>query len=349
MTQKTKEVQLTIDGQKVIAQEGETVLDAALANDIFIPHLCHDPDLKPVGACRLCGVEINGGRMTMSCMAPVQDGMDVKTTSPTIHQARTIALEMLIADHHMDCLACPAANDCGLLDASAYMGITPERLARLRPSDKGLPIDDSNPFFRFDPNKCVICGICVRTCDEIVGRGTLDFIDRGFRTVIGTFGNKPFIESSCESCGECIVRCPVGALAPKAPKVAAREVQTTCVYCGVGCGIYLGVAGDKVVNVRADRERPTNEGSLCVKGRYGYNFINHSDRLTKPLIKKDDEFVEAEWDEALELIASKFAERKGDQFAALASAKCTNEENYLIQKFTRAVMGTNTVDHCARL
>jgi formate dehydrogenase alpha subunit len=256
---------------------------------------------------------------------------------------------LLIADHHMDCLACAAANDCALLKDSAYLGIDPEHLERLRPSNKGLPIDTSNPFFQFDPNKCIICGICVRTCDEIVGRGTLDFIDRGFGTVIGTFGNKSFKESTCESCGECVVRCPVGALAPKRPKFAAREVQTTCVYCGVGCGIYLGVSGDKVVDVRGDRERPTNEGSLCVKGRYGFNFINHSDRLTKPLIKKNGEFVEAEWDEALELVASKFAETKGDEFAALASAKCTNEENYLIQKFTRAVMQTNTVDHCARL
>jgi len=349
MTRESQEIRLTVDGKEIVAEEGMSVLDAALANDIFIPHLCHHPDLKPVGACRLCGVEIDGGRMTMSCMAPVVEGMDVKTDSPVIHRARETALELLIADHHMDCLACSAASDCALLDASAYLGIQPDRLKRLRPSEKGLPIDASNPFFQFDPNKCVVCGICVRTCDEIVGRGTLDFIDRGFRTVIGTFANKPFIDSTCESCGECVVRCPVGALAPKVPKVAAREVQTTCVYCGVGCGIYLGVSGDKIVNVRADRERPTNEGSLCVKGRYGFNFVNHPDRLTKPLIKKNGEFEEAEWDEALELVASKFAERKGEKFAALASAKCINEENYLIQKFTRAVMGTNTVDHCARL
>ena len=164
----------------------------------------------------------------------------------------------------------------------------------------------------------------MRTCNEIVGRGTLDFIDRGIGTVIGTFANKPFIESTCESCGECVVRCPVGALAPKVPKFAAREVQTTCVYCGVGCGIYLGVAGDKVVNVRADRERPTNEGSLCVKGRYGFNFINHSDRLTKPLIKKNGEFAEAEWDEALELVASKFAETQGR--AIRRSGECQMHE-----------------------
>ncbi len=345
----TKEIKLTIDGQEIVASEGQNILDAALENDIYIPHLCHHPDLKPVGACRLCGIEIDGGKMTMSCMTPVQDGIDVKTDSPAISQARKIALELLIADHHMDCLACAAASDCGLLDTSAYLGIQPDRLARLRPSDKGLPIDASNPFFQFDPNKCVVCGICVRTCDEIVGLGALGFINRGFKTVIGTFGNKSFVDSICESCGECVVRCPVGALAPKRPQFPAREVQTTCVYCGVGCGIYLGVSGDKVVSVRGDRERPTNNGNLCVKGRYGFKFINHPDRLTTPLIKKDGEFVEATWDEALELVATKLADRKGEQFAALASAKCTSEENYLIQKFTRAVMGTNSVDHCARL
>jgi formate dehydrogenase major subunit len=345
----SKEIKLTIDGQAVVAQADQSILEAALANNIYIPHLCHHPDLKPVGACRLCGIEVDGGPMTMSCMTPVREGIDVKTDSQVISQSRKIAMELLIADHHMDCLACAAANDCDLLTISAYLGIQPDRLERLRPSDKGLPIDESNPFFLFDPNKCVVCGICVRTCDEIVGLHALEYINRGFKTVIGTFGNRPFTESICESCGECVVRCPVGALASKKPKIAAREVQTTCVYCGIGCGVYLGVSGDRIVRVRADRDCPTNEGSLCVKGRYGFNFVNHPDRLTKPLVKKNGEFVQTEWDEALDLIATKFADRKGDQFAALTSAKCTNEENYLIQKFTRAVMGTNNVDHCARL
>jgi len=344
-----KQIKITVDGQELIVEEGTSLLDAALTNEIYIPHLCHHPDLEPVGACRLCGVEINGGRMTMACLTPAQSGMDVKTDSPEIYQSRKIAMELLIADHHMDCLACAAANDCDLLTISAYLGIQPERLNRLRPSNKGLPIDASNPFFQFDPNKCVLCGICVRTCDEIIGLGALGFINRGFKTEIGTFNNEPFVESICESCGECVVRCPVGALAPKRPQFAAREVQSTCVYCGVGCGIYLGVSGDRVVSVRGDRDRPSNNGNLCVKGRFGFSFINHPDRLTTPLVKKNGVFEEASWDEALDLVASKFTESKGDKFAALASAKCTNEENYLIQKFTRAVMGTNTVDHCARL
>jgi formate dehydrogenase major subunit len=282
-------------------------------------------------------------------MTPVKDGIQVVTDSLAIHQSRAVIMEMLVATHHMDCLACKAATDCELLRTSSYLGLDVGHMADLRPATPLRPVDSSNPFFNFDPNKCIVCGICVRTCDEIVGLGALGYIERGYHTVIGTFEDKPFVDSICESCGECVSRCPVGALAPKRPEVVAREVETTCVYCGVGCGIYLGVKGDQVVSVRADRERLTNQGSLCVKGRYGFNFINHRDRLTKPLIKKNGKFVEAEWDEALELVASKFAERKSEKFAALASAKCTNEDNYMIQKFTRAVMETNTVDHCARL
>lgn len=341
--------QFTIDGQTITAAEGTSILDAATAHGIYIPHLCHHPDLKPVGACRLCGVEVDGGKMTMSCTEPVRDGIRVVTSSESIDLARRTAMELLIADHHMDCLACSAAHDCELLNITAYLGIKPDQLEGVRKSERNLPIDTSNPFFQLDPNKCVMCGICIRTCEEIVGLGALCYINRGFRTVVGTAGKKPMKESICESCGECVARCPVGALAPKRPRVAAREVKSTCVYCGVGCGIYIGVKGNEVVSIRGDRNRSTNHGSLCVKGRYGFGFVNHPDRLTRPLVKKNGEFVETDWDEALDLIAEKFAANKGEKFAALASAKCTNEENYLIQKFTRAVMGTNTVDHCARL
>lgn len=345
----SEQLKFTIDGQEVIAEEGMSVLDAALANDIYIPHLCYHPDLASVGSCRLCGVEVDGGNMVMSCMTPVKEGIDVKTDSEAIHRARKVAMELLILDHDMDCLTCEAADDCELLKVAAYLGIEPEDLQDLRPLGRDLPIDESNPFFLFDPNKCILCGICVRTCDEIVGLGALGYINRGFQTVVGTFGDKGFLDSICESCGECITRCPVGALVPKEPQLAAREVRTTCAYCGVGCGIYFGVKGDKIVRARADRENPANEGSLCVKGRYGFNFVNHPDRLKTPLIKKNGEFEEATWEEAFDLIARKFKESKGEKFAALTSAKCTNEDNYLVQKFTRAVMGTNTIDHCARL
>jgi formate dehydrogenase major subunit len=345
----TKSITFTIDGQSVTSEEGMSILDCALTNDIYIPHLCHHPDLIPTGACRLCGISIDGGPMTMSCMTSVRDGIEVVTDNQEIYQSRKTTVELLIADHDMDCLACQAADDCELLRVSSYLGIETEEAERLRPLGRHLPVDTSNPFFLFDPNKCVLCGICVRTCDEIVGLGAIGFINRGFETVIGTFGDRGFKDSICESCGECVVRCPVGALAPYRSQFPAREVETTCVYCGVGCGIHLGVKGDQITSVREDRDRPTNEGNLCAKGRYGFNFINHPDRLTTPLIRKNGNLEESTWDEAFDLVVSKFAKSKGEKFASLASAKCTNEDNYVFQKFTRAVMGTNNIDHCARL
>jgi len=173
---------------------------------------------------------------------------------------------------------------------------------------------------------------------------------RGYDSRVATFAGRPIIESTCVSCGECVVRCPVNALVPKVAIQPAHEVKSVCVYCGVGCGIHLGVRGEKVVTVRGDRESPANRGRLCVKGRFGIvDFLNHPDRLKTPLIKKDGQFVKATWDEALDLVASKLSGYKGDQFAAIASAKTANEDNYLLQKFARAVMGTNNVDHCARL
>lgn len=361
-----KRIKLTIDGQEIIARQGQNILDAALANGIYIPHLCHHLDLKPVGACRLCGIEIDGGRMTMSCLEPVRDGIDVVTNSPTIHQSRVVTMELLIADHHMDCLACAAANDCDLLTVSTYLGIQPERLERLRKIERDLPIDASNPFFLFDPNKCVLCGICVRTCDEIQGARAIDFVNRGYETVIGAFGNKPFVESVCESCGECVVRCPVGALSIKDYKIPAYEVDSVCTYCGVGCSIKLGVQGNKIVSVRGNREGETNHGQLCVKGRFGYEFVNHPDRLKKPMVreyllngkkrKKGDDrgkWVETDWDTALNITADRFASIKkesgGEAIGVFSSAKCSNEENYLMAKITRQVLGTHSIDHCARL
>ncbi|MBN2237994.1 MAG: formate dehydrogenase subunit alpha, partial [Bacteroidales bacterium] len=240
-------------------------------------------------------------------------------------------------------------NQCELQKVTAFVGIDADRFSRLRKTRAYIEPDTSNPFFTLDHNKCILCGICVRTCDEVQGVNALDYADRGFDTVISTFMNRPIIESVCESCGECVVRCPVGALTPKKQQVPTREVKTVCSYCGVGCNIFLGVRDNKIVSVRGDRESIVNKGRLCVKGRFGFNFVNHPDRLTTPLIKKNGAFVEASWEEALDLIASKFAKSKKDQFAALASAKITNEDNYVIQKFTRAVMETNNVDHCARL
>ena len=342
-------ISLTIDGLEIKANKGMTVLEAALENSIYIPHLCYHPDLEPVGVCRLCMVEIEGRPLTTSCNTPVEEGMVVRTDTPEINKIRRTAVELLIVNHEGDCLQCAQNTQCELQKVANYIGIDEERLERLRPSTRTLPIDTSNPFFDYDPNKCILCGICVRTCAELQGVSAIDFTSRGYDTIVSAFGSELLARSRCESCGECMVRCPVGALAPKKSQQPSREVKTICTYCGCGCGVYLGVRGDNIVNVRGAEDNPVNNGSLCVKGRFGYKFISSPERLTSPLIKRNGEFAEATWDEALDFVASKLADYKGEQFATISSAKCSNEENYLIQKFTRAVMSTNNIDHCARL
>lgn len=343
-----EKVTLTIDGIKVTVPANYTVLQAAREAGIYIPTLCYHEDLAPYGACRLCIVEIEGMRgLPTACTTKVADGMVVHTSTPEVEQVRKNIVELLMANHIGDCLTCPSNQNCQLQKVCAYMGISEQRL---RQRAELLPPDESNPFFTRDLNKCVMCAICVRTCDEITGVRAIDILYRGYNSKPGTFDDRPLAESRCVSCGECMVRCPVGALSPKQWIPGTKEIKSICPYCGVGCSIYLQVRGNKVVGVKGNPESPVNEGCLCVKGRFGsYEFIHHPDRLTKPLIKKNGEFVETDWDEALNFVAEKLAGFKGDSFAALTSAKCSNEDNYIMQKFTRAVMGTNNVDHCARL
>ena len=343
------QVELIINDQPVKADRGMTILEAALRKGIYIPHLCHHRELEPVGACRLCLVEVDGWKQTISCKMPVQEGMVVRTETPEISKVRQIALELLIADHDVDCLACAQNTKCALQRAADHIGIDNAHLARMKPRAEKLPIDDSNPFFDFDPNRCVLCGICVRTCDELQNIQAIDFAYRGVGTKIAGFGDKARIESTCESCGECIVRCPVGALVEKDAKRPTHQVKTVCTFCGCGCGLRLGVRDNEIVTAVGDAGSAANKGRLCVKGRFGFKFVNHPDRLKTPLVKRNGKFEEVEWDEALDLVAEKFSQNKGERFAAIASAKCTNEENYVLQKFTRSVMGTNNIDHCARL
>lgn len=341
---------IIINGLPAKAAEGMSVLDVALRAGVYIPHLCHHHELEPVGACRLCMVEIDGGKPVISCKTPAREGMVVRTESPDINRLRQVILELLIADHDANCLSCGQNTKCSLQRVADHVGIDKNRLARLKPThDSGIPIDRSNPFFDFNPNRCVVCGICVRTCDELQNINAIDFAYRGMGTKVAGFGDKSRLESTCESCGECLVRCPVGALTEKDAEKPTHYVKSVCSFCGCGCGLLLGVRGDRIVGTRGDASSAANRGRLCVKGRFGYRFVNHVDRLTKPLVKRDGEFVEVEWDEALDLVAQKLSENKGDRFAAIASAKCTNEENYLFQKFARGVMGTNNIDHCARL
>ncbi len=363
-------ISIKIDDRDIETLEGATILEAALENKIYIPHLCYHPDLKPAGSCRICLVELDDGKLVTSCRTPVKEGMIVRTKGTEIDKVRGPVIEMILANHHMDCKPCPKKGHCELQKITAYMKTDRKGVhQRLRLPKEELPIDGSNPFFIRDHNKCVLCGICVRTCHEIAGVNAIDFAGRGNNTKIATFGDKPIAESRCVSCGECVIRCPVGALVPGKLQRPATEVKTICPYCGCGCGLYIGIRDNRIVNVRGDAENPVNKGRLCVKGRFGMDFVHSPDRLTGPLIKsaecgvrsaelktqkteskkRPSSFREASWDEAIDFVARKLKKYQGEEFALIASTKCTNEDNYIAQKFARVAMGSNNIDTTARL
>jgi NADH-quinone oxidoreductase subunit G len=350
-------INLTIDGIKTQVPEGTTILKAATDLGIDIPTLCYDPRLRPDGACRMCVVEVERARsLVTSCSTPVGEGMVVYTESPSVVAARKEILRLMWANHPYNCLTCEKAGNCKLQDYSYRYGITDEDIYYFQGEKRKREIDDSNKFYDYDPNKCILCGKCVRICSELQCMDAIGRSARGFDTHITPPFEAILGDSDCVSCGNCVSYCPTGALSPK-KSVKYREwevkrVNTTCAYCGVGCQLQLLVKDGRVVGVEP-ADGPSNIGLLCVKGKFGYNFINHPDRLTKPLIKKDGRFEETSWEEALSLVAEKLAYTRdnfgADAVAGLSSARCTNEENYLFQKLLRAVVGTNNVDHCARL
>jgi len=341
-------LKLIINGRQISAASGMTVLQAAQEAGIYIPTLCADLDLEPHGGCRLCIIEIKGMRgMPTACTTTISDGMVINTETDAVNKARRSVIDLLIADHPMDCLTCVKNQRCELQEVAAYLGITERHLPR---TTIERPVDDSNPFFTLDRNYCILCQRCTRACDEVTGVNAIEIINRGYDSKVSTFGDKPLMESICKSCGECVVRCPVAALVPKNNIIPTCEVETTCPYCGVGCMMHLGIRDDKIVSIQGSRNSQANNGRLCVKGRYGIaDFVHSSQRLTKPLIRKNDVFQEASWDEALDTVAEKLSGYSGNQIAVIASAKCTNEENYIVQKFARTVLRTNNIDHCARL
>jgi predicted molibdopterin-dependent oxidoreductase YjgC len=348
-------IALTVDGRTVTVEQGETILEAAQQAGVYIPTLCADEKLRPFGACRLCLVEVEGDRRPMlpSCTTPAVNGMVVRTSTPLIGRVRRDIVELLLSDHPEDCLTCPQNNRCELQQIAAHVGV---RRMRFRGEKRSYAIDDSNPFFIRDLERCILCGKCVRTCDEVQGRDSIHYVYRGFATKIGTVMDRPLADSNCESCGQCVASCPVGALVSKASLkqgLPTGEAKTICPYCGVGCGLILETRDNQVIDARGNPANPANRGRTCVKGRFGLRFVNHPDRLTKPLIRKEGAFVESTWDEALSLVATKLLQTKkefgGDAIGVLTSAKCTNEDNYLVQKLTRQLLGTNNIDHCARL
>ncbi len=346
-------VKLTIDGKTCEVPKDTTVLMAARSAGITIPTLCYHPRLKPFGGCRLCVVEIKDiPRLVTSCTTPVSDGMEVQTETKRLKEVRATIMKLLLSDHPVECINCRATDTCKLHELTMHLEVHEnEFTGERRKYDKR----DGNPFIERNMEKCVLCGRCVGVCDQVQGVGAIDFAYRGFKSKICP----PFEQDlDCEFCGQCVQVCPTGALTGKMWDRGLRlgqdkkTVDTVCTYCGTGCNITLTVQGRNITKVTAS-ERHWNEGWLCVKGRFGYKFVTSPDRLTEPLIRKGKEFVEVSWEEALDYTAERLSaikEKHGaDSIAALSSARCTNEENYLFQKFIRGAVGTNNVDHCARL
>jgi len=351
-----KQVTVAVDRREIAVPEGTTVLDAARALGIRIPTLCNDPRLEPYGGCRMCLVEIEGARGPVpACATKVADGMKVTATSERLRHLRRTVLELLLSDHPQDCLTCEQGGDCELQDLAYELGADKDKFAGER---HAYDVVDDNPFFTRDYNKCIDCGRCIRICDEVQNRAVYDFAERGFDAVPSTGLGMPITMTNCELCGQCVSTCPTGALTSKLKAQTGRvwqtrETETVCPYCGVGCNLTIKTRGGRIVDVTAPADRAPNYGNLCVKGRFGWAYVNSEERLKVPMIKRDGVFAEAGWEEALDLVAEKLGgikETHGpDAIAGLASAKCTNEDNYAFQKLMRQVIGTNNVDHCARL
>jgi predicted molibdopterin-dependent oxidoreductase YjgC len=347
---KMKRVSLTIDGIRIEAERDAKILWAALDNGIYIPNLCAIRERElPFGGCRLCFVEVEGKKEAVAaCVEPVREGMVVETKTPRVERLRRTAFELLIADHPVECRTCGKSRRCELQKLASALKIKlriPQRLREL--PRKSLPLDSSNPFYIYDPNKCILCGKCVWACSDL-GIGAIDFAFRGYESRVTTFDSVPLKESRCESYGECVAICPVGALLPKNCALPTQEVKTICPYCNIGCGLYLGIREGELTGVRGDDESPVNKGRLCVRGRFGLEFIQHPDRLSSPLIKRKGKFSATSWEEAIELVAHKLASYKGEQIAVISSVKCTNEASYLLQKFARTVLDTPNIDNPSR-
>ena len=340
----TDRVSVSIDGAAHDAPVGATILDAVLAAGIDLPHLCKDLDGPALGACRTCLVEIDGQRgLPAACHTPVADGQAIRTDSDAAMAARKGILELTLAMTDS-----AAHSNGGATTELRHHAASHEAEASRWNPRANAHVDESNHFYRFDATDCILCGRCVSACSDRQHIGAIGIAGAGKAARIASFGDEPLGESTCTSCGSCVAACPTEALTPKRPKAGARTVSTVCPYCGVGCGIRITEEDGILTHVDDDPNNRSSQGLLCVKGRFGTAFVNHRDRLTTPLIRGPEGLQPATWDEALDLVAEKFAEHRGS-FGAFSSAKATNEDNYVLQKFVRAVMGTNNIDHCTRL
>lgn len=358
----TTPISLIVNNIPCQGYAGQTILEVARANGINIPTLCHHERLKPIGSCRLCMVEVEGsGSPVAACTTPARSGMVVRTHTPTLEKLRRDTLLLLLVDHRLDCDVCELDGECRVQELARCYGITQAEMDALGfcPLPRGPVTYGATPLITYHPDRCIRCGRCVRACEEISEQAVLTFAGRGAQTTIAPMSPDGQVSSGrCLSCGECMAVCPVNALtethAAAATPAGARvkKVRTICPYCGCGCTMDLRVHGDRVLGAASTRGG-VNDGSLCAKGRFGLEFIHSPHRLTTPLIREKGRLRQASWEEALELTARRLHETLRQHgphsVAGLSSARCTNEENYLFQKFFRGVLGTNNVDHCARL
>jgi predicted molibdopterin-dependent oxidoreductase YjgC len=381
-------VTLTIDGKEIQTSPDRSVLEAALANGIEIPHICYHPELSVSGGCRLCMVEIEGRpHPTASCGLACQDGMEVRTQSERLNAMRREIVDLFVSDHPLNCVTCDKAGACKLQKYAYEYGVTE---TSFEPELSCSLYQDDNPFFIRDHQYCILCGRCARVCDEVVGASAIEIVGRGFESHVATPFDGPMIDSTCVFCGSCVQICPTAALMPVTRMSKGREweldrAKTICGYCGVGCEVEYalknGSGPPTILYAKGTPTGPVNGEFLCTKGRYGWDFASSPERLTSPLLRRDvayelglvdepwelpekspldvrspkveDSFVEVDWDTALDYTASRLAAvvkaHGPDSVMGLASARCTNEENYVFQKFIRAGVGTNNLDHCARL
>lgn len=355
----TQTVTLSIDNQEVTVPKGTTILEAAKTLGVEIPTLCHLKELAPDGSCRMCVVEVEGGRrggLTTACTAHCQEDMVVSTHSEKVADSRRFMLDLLLSNHKLECFSCGKNGDCQLQQYALDYGIDATSFTE----GKRMPChqeDTSNPFFSYDPEKCIMCRRCARVCQLRQGRDVLSIANRGFETKMMPSYGQAFDQSICESCGNCVSSCPTGALTAKDTKEyrkwETQKIPTTCPHCGTGCQMNLLVKNNRLVGVEP-LDGPANKNLLCVKGKFAsYKFVGSEDRLTEPLIKRNGIFEPASWEEALALVSSKFneikAENGADALAGFSCSRATNEDNYVFQKMVRAAFGTNNVDNCARV
>ncbi|XSG85933.1 MAG: formate dehydrogenase subunit alpha [Methylohalobius sp. ZOD2] len=354
-----KHVTLEIDGFQVTVPEGTSIMRAAASAGIDIPKLCATDSLEPFGSCRLCLVQIEGGRgYPASCTTPVGEGMKVCTQNDKLADIRRGVMELYISDHPLDCLTCSANGDCELQDMAGEVGLREVRYGFEGKNHLQAETDNSNPYFSFDPSKCIVCSRCVRACEETQGTFALTIDSRGFDSKVSPGQMEDFLDSECVSCGACVQACPTATLMEKSVidrGVPEHSIVTTCAYCGVGCSFRAEMKGSEVVRMVPDKNGRANHGHSCVKGRFAFGYATHSDRITQPMIRKSisDPWQEVTWEEAINYAASEFKRLQANygqnSIGGITSSRCTNEETYLVQKLVRAGFGNNNVDTCARV